>query len=256
MIGRLLDRLVPWLERHVPHDTLMIGGRPYMHRWYLFGYAPTPDDPDARMICATCRLDVQELPDWHGEDGATWVHVGHGAAIQNVDHVAVPISAPREGWWWNDHGIGAVRLHKIVASDDSRAFHDHPWPFLALGLSGSYVEIVPAPGSVVYGTDGLGNAHIADCPTPHGGDWSNATSFGYSGVRHRRYRAPFVNVKRAEDLHVLEIEGGPVWTLFLTRPKQRSWGFAGPFGWLPWRQFDEQFPEREAWTDTTGTVSW
>lgn len=112
--------------------------------------------------------------------------------------------------------------------------NDHPWAFLAIGLSGSYIEETPDPGLVEH--DELGA--VTHCPLP--GIWWN---------RKRRFTAPFVNVKRATDLHVLDVHDGPVWTLFLTRPKTRSWGFAGPFGWMGWRDFDSAFPERDAWTD-------
>lgn len=226
----VLKRVRPLLDR-LPHDTLMIGGKPYMRRWYLFGYAPDPEDVDKRMMCAVCSGDVYRA---ENTTGSWWAHAGHGGAVLDERHSAVAISASRPGWWWRDHGIGAVRVHEIVAGDDSRAFHDHPWAFLAIGLSGSYIEETPDPGLVEH--DELGA--VTHCPLP--GIWWN---------RKRRFTAPFVNVKRATDLHVLDVHDGPVWTLFLTRPKTRSWGFAGPFGWMGWRDFDSAFPERDAWTD-------
>lgn len=215
MIRRLLD--------HLPHDTLMIGGRPCMRRWYLFGYAPTPGNPDKLMICGTCQMVVH--PGCSALDGSgSWTHA---AEIMDADHAPVAISATRPGWWWRDHGLGAVRIHEVITSDDSRAFHDHPWTFLSIGLVGTYVEETP-----FVGIDGA-------VPPPGAPDnW------------HRTLRAPFINVKRATDLHVLAVPGRSVWTLFLSRPKTRSWGFAGPFGWLPWRSFDAEFPERNAWTET------
>lgn len=178
MIRRLLDLL--------PHDTLHIGGRPYMHRWYVLGYAP--DDLDAEV-----------------------------GSRRNS----------RSGWWWNLPF--AVRIHEIVASDDSRAFHDHPWPWVSILLRGAYDETTPAFVSVVGTT--LRPTHP-----------SNPT---------RRFAAPAVNRKAAEDLHVLTIPTGgrSVWTLFLTAKKRRTWGFATPSGWFPWREFDAKFPERDAWTE-------
>jgi hypothetical protein len=134
-------------------------------------------------------------------------------------------------WWsWANRWVGGIRLHEIVASDDSRAYHDHPWDFLSIGLRGSYVEETTA---VVPGET------LADVYAPAPG-W---------GDRHR-FRAPFINRHRATDLHVLHVGGNrPCWTLFITGPKIRSWGFAGPFGWLGWRDFDAQYPERDAWTE-------
>lgn len=216
LVRRLLDRL--------PHDTLYIGGAPYMHRWYVIGYAPVPDNPDGRMICATCRLDVQQ-----GDRSGLWWHVGHGAPIQNQDHSPSPVSAPRSGWWWNRGW--AIRVHETVASDDSRAFHDHPWPFVSIGLHGTYVEERPGHVHVVDGVP-------VDCSSP-----------GAPENTLHTYQAPFVNVKAATDLHVLSVADGPVWTVFCTLRKERSWGFAGPFGWRGWRTFDAEFPERDAWTE-------
>lgn len=217
---RLLFRLP---ERLVPRDTLYVGGQPYMHRFYLAGYAPTPGDPDAHMTCARCPVMIQR-------DAETneWYHRGE------ADHDVQPVSAPRYGWRWQDHGLGAVRLHCTVASDDSRAFHDHPWPFLSIGLAGAYVETQPATTI----TKGMGaERQVA---------W--ASEVDHPDNPRRLFRAPFLNRKAATDLHVLEVDKGPVWSLFFTRPKVRSWGFAGPFGWLGWRAFDAEHPERDAWT--------
>lgn len=224
LLHRILDRLFP-------HDTLRLpDGTPYMHRWYLCGYAPTPDDPDARMICATCKeplVDVGDA-DWGAAQpsGQQWQHAMNLAdGTRWRDHDPAPISAPREGWRWQDHGMGAARVHCILASDDQRAFHDHPWHFASIGLAGSYTELRPAP----------------DCRAPRdpagpGALWAHLPDDART-VR-RRFRAPFVNVKRATDLHALIVEGGPVWSLFLSRPKLRSWGFATPDGWVPWREFE------------------
>jgi hypothetical protein len=170
------------LLNFLPHDTLEVGGEPYMRRWYLAGYAPGALDPSGERR-----------------------------------------SVSRPGWWWN-WPFGAVRLHEIVSSDDQRAFHDHPWDFVAVGLRGSYVEEVPR--RVTMGTDGLGRSYIAHCPKPGTGD-------------RRRFHAPFVNRKRATDLHSLTVERGPVWTLFVSGRKQRTWGFAGPNGWTHYRDFPE-----------------
>jgi hypothetical protein len=110
---------------------------------------------------------------------------------------------------------------------------------MSIGLHGSYIERTPWPGALLYSTNGLGDSRLERCPHP-----GNGTPI----EEQRRFRAPFINRHQAEDLHVLDVEAGPVWTLFLTRPKTRSWGFAGPFGWLGWRDFDERYPEREAYT--------
>jgi hypothetical protein len=94
-----------------------------------------------------------------------------------------------------------LRLHKILRSDQDRDLHDHPWDFLSFILSGAYAELTP---------DG----------------------------RERAFVPGDVNVKRAEDLHSLRLlNGDPVWTLVVTGPRRRRWGFATPSGWVHWREY-------------------
>lgn len=107
---------------------------------------------------------------------------------------------PRNRWF-------NVYLHKIMRSDDDRAFHDHPWWNCSVVLSGGYWEITPdffmvwrGSGSVVF--------------------------------------------RRATSLHRLALETPPgaseplaCWTLFFTGPRIREWGFACPQGWRHWRDF-------------------
>ena len=96
---------------------------------------------------------------------------------------------------------GNLYLHEFVRSDDDRALHDHPWRNVSVLLRGSYLE---------HGDDGT--------------------------VRLRRAGA--IVGRRAEAAHrIALIEGQPVWTLFLTGPKRREWGFLCPKGWRHWRDF-------------------
>lgn len=104
---------------------------------------------------------------------------------------------PRNRWF-------NVYLHHILRSDDDRALHDHPWWNLSIVLKGGYEEVTPAgtfwrrPGSLVL---------------------RRATA------RHRL---------------ILPIRGGGIrycWTLFITGPKVRDWGFWCQQGWVHWRDF-------------------
>ena len=93
-----------------------------------------------------------------------------------------------------------VYLHHFLRSDDDRALHDHPWVSLGVILTGEYLE------------------HLQ------------------GGLAKRRRR--FVPVFRmAKHAHRIELTHGPVWTLFITGPKVRSWGFHCPQGWRHWRIF-------------------
>ncbi len=93
-----------------------------------------------------------------------------------------------------------VYLHLFLRDDDDRAHHDHPWWSLSVVL-GTYVEEHPV------------------------------------GVR-RRYGPGSVILRRPEYTHRVELPGGRhCWTLFITGPRVREWGFHCPKGWVPWQQF-------------------
>lgn len=92
-----------------------------------------------------------------------------------------------------------VCLHQFLRSDDDRALHDHPWASFSLVLAGIGIEHVP------------------------GGFWR----FGPGAVIERM----------AEYSHRIEVIEGPIWTLFVTGPKVREWGFHCPNGWVHWQKF-------------------
>jgi hypothetical protein len=106
---------------------------------------------------------------------------------------------PRNRWF-------NLYLHNIRRSDEDRALHDHPWCNVSIVLRGGYVEIVPTPGATKVAK------------------WRPAGS-----IVIRRPRA-------AHRLVVSEVLG-PVWTLFITGPRLREWGFWCPKGWVHWKDF-------------------
>jgi hypothetical protein len=92
-----------------------------------------------------------------------------------------------------------IYLHKIVRDDDDRALHDHPWPSLSIVLRGGYVETTPAG--------------------------------------KRTFKAGSLIYRSSTYRHRLEILDGACWTLFLTGPRVRDWGFWCPQGFVPWQEF-------------------
>jgi len=90
-----------------------------------------------------------------------------------------------------------VTLHKIVRSDDP-IFHDHPWPYMTIVLSGGYWEHTP-----VFDSNG-----------------KMITEF-------QTWRGPGSIIKRsANEYHWLELNGNePATTLFFMGKQQREWGF-------------------------------
>lgn len=121
-----------------------------------------------------------------------------------------------------------VYVHKFLRSDDDRALHDHPWWFASIMLRGRYREWTRS-----------GPFHSAADP--------KAPAF-YTEERRER-RAPSIAFRRAEHVHRVElltdadgITDGPFnelpcWTLIITGPKVRHWGFHCPKGFVPWEKF-------------------
>ena len=114
---------------------------------------------------------------------------------------------PYGKWWAFDI---AARVHNIKRSDDDRAFHDHPWPYVSLILRGGYVEVKPVFESGIY---------VGDTRTYYG--------------------AGSLLFRKAKSWHRLEVERGRcAWTLFITLPYQQRWGFlAKPDHKIYWKDF-------------------
>lgn len=95
-------------------------------------------------------------------------------------------------------GPGA-RFHQITASDPGRDMHNHPWDYITRLLSGAYIEHTP-DGAVLY-------------------------------------EAPCTLVRKAEQLHRLELAGAPAWTYFVTGRYRQDWGFMTSGGWVSFRDY-------------------
>lgn len=99
-------------------------------------------------------------------------------------------------WYLKDKtSTGNAYLHQILLDDD-KYLHDHPWDNVSIILSGILREIRPG----------------------------NQTEILPPGS---------IVERKAEDSHRLEVVKGPVWSLFLTGPWQRTWGFWVNGEWVP-----------------------
>lgn len=108
-----------------------------------------------------------------------------------------------------------VYLHQFLRSDDDRALHDHPWLFNASWLlRGSYLEhTIKAGGIGVRALREAGAIKFRWGPAPH--------------------RIELLQDPYAEVLHPL-----PCWTVFITGPRVRQWGFyCMERGWVHWKTF-------------------
>lgn len=119
--------------------------------------------------------------------------------------------------WWilPRNPVFNLYLHQIVSSDDDKALHCHPWFNLSLILRGSYIERLPRHQNQVSGFDYV-RGFYRDVPRPAG-----SLVFRLGHHRHR----------------LILPANGECWTLFVTGPVYRRWGFHCRQGWVYWRKF-------------------
>jgi hypothetical protein len=106
-----------------------------------------------------------------------------------------------------------IYLHKFLRDDDDKALHDHPWHSLSVVLKGGYFEVLP-----------FQSEELVVLREP--GD---------------------VILRRAEHSHRIALHRDlstrnklvPAWTLFITGPRVRQWGFHCPKGWVHWKHFTD-----------------
>jgi hypothetical protein len=119
------------------------------------------------------------------------------------EHLGLP-SCPYLIRWRIEFPFGSLRVHHWLAPDDDRAFHDHPWWFLTIVLAGGYTD-----------------------RNPGGEDHVRRGSVRFRPALHRHTVVPDI---------------GGAWTLLITGPPVRAWGF-----WL-----DGKFRKANKWFLTYG----
>lgn len=100
-------------------------------------------------------------------------------------------------WRIGPRNFIGIRLHHILQSDNDRWPHDHPFDFISIILKGGYIEHQPDGSSIYYGPGSI-------------------------------------IVRKAEDLHQLELLDKPTWTLVIRGKIRRKWGYMTDSGWIPW----------------------
>lgn len=109
-----------------------------------------------------------------------------------------------------------IYLHQVRHSDDDRALHDHPWFNISILLKGQYIEVVPDFSSIPSPY-----VRIFDLPTQRLLRKAGSVVFRKPGAAHR--------------LELLSDGAGrlkPTWSLFITGPKVRRWGYHCKQGWV------------------------
>ncbi len=128
------------------------------------------------------------------------------AASRPPDFVIGRPEQPYLRRWWviPRNRIFNIYLHQFLRSDDDRALHDHPWLNASILLRGEYTEHTIQRG----------------------------------GINMRKvYKAGAIKLRLAVAAHRVELHAGECWSLFITGPAIRSWGFHCPAGWRHWREF-------------------
>ncbi len=100
-----------------------------------------------------------------------------------------------------------IYVHQFLRSDDDRALHTHPWLFnCSVLLDGEYREWTS-----------IADGRLVGWPR-----YKDETKFRWGKAAHR-----------------IELTNGPCWTLFITGPVVRNWGFLCPKGFVPWQEFTD-----------------
>ncbi len=152
--------------------------------------------------------------------------------IQRVPDVIIGSQTPYMLRWWviprNTYPIN-IYLHHFLRRDEDRALHDHPWWSISFIFEGRYFEHTEEPGSLQRD----GYIHRTMVPVTHE---RKAGQVAWRGALSRhRISLPTEPAPPCREV--------PCWTIFITGPKVREWGFickgqnGKPDRWVPWRTF-------------------
>jgi len=136
------------------------------------------------------------------------------AELREPDFVIGEPGQPYLRRWWllPRNPLFNIYLHQIIRSDQDRELHCHPWWNLSIILRGLYYERMPLDRKQSAELD-------EDCCID-------------------KLRAPMdVVIRRGGDRHRLIVDGAPCWSLFITGPRYRTWGFHCRKGFVPWFRF-------------------
>jgi hypothetical protein len=145
--------------------------------------------------------------------------------VRPPDFVIGTDESPYLKRWWviPRNRFFNIYLHQILRSDDDRALHDHPWWNVSIILKGGYWEHMPE-------------------------GYYQISKIAYGDREKWRGRGAIV-FRRARTAHRLELSSDarwekriPCWSLFITGPRIREWGFHCPQGWRHWKDFVSDRP--------------
>lgn len=107
-----------------------------------------------------------------------------------------------------------IYVHKFLRDDD-RALHDHPWWFVSAILKSGYIEHFEEDGREMMRC----RTSVLDVRSPF---WWRCIAFRPATWRHRVALPHGFNAQGRADSAVPRV---PCWTLIVTGPRVRTWGF-------------------------------
>lgn len=120
-----------------------------------------------------------------------------------VEHIGPPQCPILNRWTLLNTRGWKVMVHHFLPNTEDRPLHDHPWSFFTFVLWGSYEDI------------------------------------GYS--TEEVVQAPTVRYRPAMHLHRTRTGKHGAWTLVISTPKSRDWGFFHNGRWWPFKTYERVF---------------
>lgn len=132
-----------------------------------------------------------------------------------------------------------LRVHHFAPErQDGDCPHDHPWWFLTFVVKGGYDDLVTCKDcdgeKVEWLLVGAGDDS----------DWVEVRCRRCRGrgiILSDRVNAPTVRFRRADYQHMTRTDERGAWTVVITGPVARDWGFWRDGHWWPFRLFEDTF---------------
>lgn len=143
-------------------------------------------------------------------------------------------------WGIGHKKIGSIFLHRMDAPDPGIDLHNHPWWFASLVLWGGYIE------ERANSDDAPALArHAEQLDVPRWGvHWPRGTVV-------RRRPGSFRSLDLGECHTITGLLRSRCWTLVVTGPTRRTWGFFLPTGFVDEDEYDRtvRVDRRDLWNE-------
>lgn len=131
--------------------------------------------------------------------------------------------------------LGAVFLHRMEAPDPGVDLHDHPWWFVSLVLRGGYTEERAAVREAAFFADVAERFPVST----------------HRGIVTERPAGSIKSMRLDECHRIIRLTGRTSWSLVITGPVVRRWGFFLPSGWISEPEYDAtvRAERRDMWVE-------